>query len=115
MISIKDKSVLASLLMVEYDEALIDILMWLIDEFPDRIVFTCGYRAGDKGVHGTIPCRAVDLRSWTFRSPDRAANYINMVWEYDHKRPEKKVAVFHDSGSGFHFHVQVCSRTRRRA
>jgi len=115
MISVKDKSVLASLLMVEYDETLIDILMWLIDEYPERVVFTCGHRASDKGIHGTIPCRAVDLRSWTFRSPDRAANYINMVWEYDPKRPEMTVALFHDSGEGPHFHIQSHPNTRRRA
>ena len=114
VISIKDKSVLYSLLAVEYDETLIDILMWLADEYPERIIITCGYRPGDKGVHGTIPCRGVDLRSRIFKSPDRVVNYINLVWEYDHTRPEKKVALFHDVGKGYHFHIQTHPNTRRK-
>ena len=114
MISIKDKSVLFSLMIVEYDEKLIDILSWLIDEYPERIVFTCGYRPGDKGIHGTLPCRAVDLRSWTFSRPERVANYINMVWEYDFKRPDMQVALFHNAGSGLHFHIQCHANTRKR-
>ena len=114
MISIKDRSVLISLLQAEYDETLIDIIAWLAVEYPERIVITCGYRAGDKGVHGTKPCRGIDIRSWTFKHPKRVANYINLEWEYDYKRPHKVVAYVHDSGSGIHFHIQCHSNTRRR-
>ena len=113
MISVKDKSVLFSLLSVEYHETLIEILVWLVGEYPENLVITCGYRPGDSGVHGTMPCRAVDLRSWTFKAPDRVCNYINMVFEYDYKRPEMKVALFHDVGKGLHFHIQVHPNTRR--
>jgi len=114
MTSIKDKSVVFSLLSVEYNQKLISVLMWLIDEYPEQVVFTSGYRPGDKGVHGTLPCRAVDIRSWVFKRPDRLCNYINFVWEYDYKRPAMKVAVFHDVGSGPHVHLQVHVNTRRR-
>ena len=81
MISIKDKSVLCSLLSAEYSEKLIEILMWLVGEYPEQVVITCGYRPGDSGVHGTKPCRGIDIRSWTFKRPDRVCNYINMVWQ----------------------------------
>ena len=113
MISLKDKSVLYSLLEVEYDKTLIDIISWLAGEYPEQVVVTCGYRYGDKGVHGTLPCRGIDIRSWTFKSPDRVANYVNYEWEYDSERPEKSVAVFHDTGSGLHIHLQSHPKTRR--
>jgi len=114
MICIKDKSVLNSLLLVEYDETLVEIISWLAGEYPEAVVFTCGYRHGDKGVHGTIPCRAVDIRSWTFKRPDRVCNYVNFEWEYDSDRPEMKVAIYHDAGSGFHIHLQSHPNTRKR-
>jgi len=114
MICIKDKSVLLSLLSIEYDPKLIEILTWLAGKYPEQIIITCGYRAGDKGVHGTIPCRAVDIRSWTFKHPDRVTNYINYEWVYDSERPGKKVAIFHDAGSGLHIHLQVHRNTRKR-
>ena len=117
MISIKDSSVLISLLHAEYDNILIDIIVWLVGEYPGRIVFTCGYRPGDKGVHGTNPCRGMDIRSRNFKHPDKVANYINYEWIYDPKRPEKKVAIFHDAGKkgNLHIHLQSHPNTRRRA
>jgi len=114
VISIKDRSVLFSLLSSEYHETLIGILMWLAGEYPGRIVLTCGYRPGDKGVHGTKPCRGIDIRSRIFKRPDRVANYINMAWQYDPERPNKKVAIFHDAGSGNHIHLQCHANTKRR-
>jgi len=113
MICIKDKSVLNSLFLVEYDKTLVEIISWLAGEYPEAVVITCGYRAGDKGVHGTLPCRGIDIRSWSFKSPDRVANYINYEWEYDPKRPDKKVALYHNVGSGLHIHLQSHLRTRR--
>ena len=112
MIRIKDSSILFNLLRVPYDGTLIDILVWLEEQYPGHVVFTSGFRSGDKGVHGTIPCRAVDLRSRIFKKPEEVANYINYHWEYDYKRPEIKVCVYHDSGQGPHFHIQVHPNTR---
>lgn len=111
MIKIKDSSVLYSLLRVPFDETLISVLVWLDDQYPGRVVITSGYRSGNS-IHGTIPCRAVDLRSWIFKDPELRANYINHMWEYDHKRPDKKVCVYHDSGRGLHFHIQVHPNTK---
>ena len=114
MIPIKDSSVLISLLQTEYDSILIDIIVWLSHEFPNRIVITCGYRPGDPGVHGTNPCRGIDIRSWTFKHPAKKVNYINLCWEYDSERPHKRVAIFHDVGLGSHLHIQSHPNTRRR-
>lgn len=114
MIKIKDSSVLYSLLRVPYDEMLITVLTWIDDQYPGHVVITSGYRPKDKGVHGTVPCRAVDIRSWVFKDPELRANYINHMWEYDYKRPKKQVAFYHDTGSGLHFHIQVHPNTRRR-
>ena len=38
---------------------------------------------------------------------------INKYWIYDPERPEKKVAIYHDAGSGKHIHLQVHPNTRR--
>ena len=116
MISIKDGSVFISLLQVEYHWQLIDIIVWLAHEYPERIIITCGYRPGDKGVHGTNPCRGIDIRSRIFKRPDRVCNFINMTFEYDPARPDKKVALFHDSGikGNLHIHLQSHPNTKRR-
>ena len=117
MIKVKDSSVLYSLLRVPYDETLISILTWIDNEFPGRIIITCGYRPGDPKCHGTIPCRAVDIRSWIFKKPELRMNYINHVWQYDYKRPTMKVCVYHESKPGaddWHFHLQSHPNTRRR-
>jgi len=116
MISIKDKSVLYNIMRVPYDETLIGVIMWLDGQFPDRIIITSGYRPGS-GVHGTTPCRAVDIRSWIFKDPELRANYINHAWEYDYERPNKLVCLYHESKPGaddWHFHIQVHKNTRLR-
>ena len=116
MIRVKDSSVLFSLLRVPYDEMLMSVLIWIDDQYPGMIVITCGYRPGDPKCHGTVPCRAVDLRSWVFKDPELACNYINHVWEYDFKRPHMKVADVHPNrgASGTHIHIQVHPNTRLR-
>lgn len=117
MIRLKDSSVLYSLGRVPYDEMLLTILTWIDDQYPGMVVMTCGYRPGDPGVHGTIPCRGTDIRSWVFKNPELVRNYINHMWEYDFKRPDMQVCVYHESKPGaddWHFHIQVHSNTRLR-
>ena len=114
MIHIKDSLVLVSLFQVKYDTTLVNILTELDIKYPDHVVITCGYRKGDKGVHGSIPCRGVDIRSWVFKNPVSVCNYINSNWEYDFNRPEKFVALLHTAGSGTHIHLQTHPNTRRR-
>ncbi len=78
----------------------------VIYNLPGNIVITSAFRNGDDGVHGTEPLRGVDLRG-------NYANEINSEWIYDPKRPQMKVAIYHDTGSGWHTHVQVHPNTIR--
>ena len=115
MIQIKDISVMEGILQVAFDSMIIEILKWVDSEWLNKLVITSGYRAGDTGVHGTDPCRGVDLRSWVFKNPIEIKNLINKYWVYDPDRPKKMVCVYHKvNGGGWHFHVQVCSKTRLR-
>lgn len=115
-IEVKDVDVLRSLINRRWDPVLLDIALWVAQEYG--LCFTQGWRdegrAGD--VHNTDPLRAMDLRSWFYR-PDEALEIearINAIWIYDHNRPEKQCAWIHDSGRGIHFHVQVHPHTKRR-
>jgi len=115
-IQIKDVHVLKALLNRRIDGRLLEIILWVAQEYG--LCFTEGWRdlgrSGD--VHNTDPLRAVDLRSWFYR-PDVAKEIeaaINARWSYDHRRPEKNCAWIHNSGQGVHFHVQVHPNTRRR-
>lgn len=79
------------------------------------MMVTCAYRKKrhPNDLHGTNPVRAKDIRSWCYDKPTQVVNVINKVWEYDYKRPGKKVAVYHNSGEGYHIHLQVHPNTRR--
>lgn len=97
---------------------LIKIASWLTG-ITEELVFTSGYRdkliyGKDSGIHGTDPLRAFDIRSYIYKSPKNIENRINSVWTYDHKRPHLKVAVYHDTGLGVHFHIQVHDNTKAR-
>ena len=113
MIAIKDTPVLMQLMTMEYHPRLVMIVAYITDMW-DRTVITSAYRGGDKGVHGTDPCRAVDIRSWIFSNPTKVTARINQDWEYDPERPEMIVALYHDIGKGEHIHLQVHNNTRRR-
>ena len=115
MIAVKDRTVLNSLLDVSFDPILMRIIWWIDESWPDLLTITCGYRRGDIGsVHATIPCRGIDIRSWVYKDPWKVARRINKEWIYDPERPEKKVCKLHDSGSGYHMHIQSHANTRRR-
>lgn len=115
MIRIKDQDVLTGLMMVPFASQLIDVLCWVDWYWPEEVVITSGFRPGDAGVHGQDPCRGVDLRSRAFRMhPGYVESKINEHWEYDPERPGKyTVCFYHDTGSGFHFHLQSHPNTRR--
>ena len=94
------------------DAKLIAVLDDLI-EYTGPVMVTSLYRDGP-GVHGTHPVRGIDIRC---RHPIAARAYeslVNIEWEYDTKRPEKKVALAHDVGRGYHLHLQVHPNTRKR-
>ena len=114
MVSVKDIDVLTELLAGPYHTKLVDVLRWLESLYPGRMTITSGYRKHDTGIHGTIPCRAIDLRSRNYTNPRKIEEHINETYIYDPERPELRVAVIHDSGQGTHLHLQTCARTIRR-
>lgn len=91
---------------MEYFELL---FIGVTDEEP---VITSQLRIGDRGVHGTLPLRAHDFSCSDKELGEKLADDINKAWEYDYKRPHKRVAMFHDVGQGPHIHLQVHPNTR---
>ncbi len=96
-----------------YHVKLIDIILWM-DTTGYKIIITSAYRPGDPGVHGTIPGRGIDIRSSGFSDPQAAVDKINAKWEYDPHRPDKDVAIYHNTGRGWHLHIQAHNLTRDR-
>jgi len=115
MIEIKDPEVLIGLLKWQYHSKLQELMYWVVTHYSN-VTLTEGYRKQRhrNDLHGTIPVRAIDIRSWNFPDPGKIEDRINGAWEYDPTRPGMKCAVFHDSGEGPHFHLQVHKRTRMR-
>ena len=108
MFKVKDLTIL------NLHEKLIEIAEHLQQQFQLEVVTSC-YRPEDKGVHGTMPVRGLDLRCNVFAGPD-IADYINVLWQYDPDRPDKKVALYHRAypEGGWHLHLQVHDHTRRK-
>ena len=113
MICVKEHRVLVGMLAVPFHPTLIELVLWFCVRFSDT-TFTSAYREGDPGVHGTIPCRALDIRSSKFENPWDVVDEVNRHWEYDFERPEKKCAIYHNIGLGPHIRLQVHSNTRKR-
>jgi len=113
MIIVKNKKIFLNLLLVGYDPLLVSILGYIDKKFGKAII-TGGYRKGDKGVHGTIPCRGLDIRSHVYYNPsaDAIVEDINNKWQYDPNRPNKQIAMVHDVGAGIHIHLQVHPNTK---
>lgn len=88
------------------------VLHWFWKRYFDVIV-TSAWREQDSGIHNTDPLRAVDLRSWVFPDPEARADEINRAWLYDPLRTRLNVCIYHDTGRGVHFHIQVHDRTVR--
>lgn len=113
MIIVKNKKIFLNLLLVGYDPLLVSILGY-VDKKYGKAIITSGHRPGDKGVHGTIPCRGLDIRSHVYYNPsaEDIVSDINNKWEYDPKRPKKNVAMVHSVGTGgIHIHFQVHPNT----
>jgi len=97
----KDYGVFEQIMANRYHFKLISILWWIYNKYD--MFITCGYRSGDNGVHGSDPCRGVDLRSWFLEDPQAVADDINAHWTYDPARTSKKCAKFH----------AVCSKCKK--
>lgn len=94
-----------------YDDELDYLCIWLEAELGIEFTETSGYRPGDKGVHGAIPCRGRDLRCRDAFVGQAVCDFINRSWTYDPDRPELKVALYHGEGMNAHIHLQVHPHT----
>jgi hypothetical protein len=95
------------------DKKLRRLLLWLEDSTGLEFTITSQYRENDKGVHGQIPLRGIDLRMRDELIGERVRDCVNINWFYDPKRPDKKCAVLHGEGANLHLHIQVHANTER--
>ena len=108
-IQLKSWKVFKAFLLVPYHPKMIALAEWVATRLSS-IVFTSAYREGE-GVHGTKPCRGIDIRSYIYEDPKKVVDDINEHWEYDSDRSYLKCAVLHDVGKGVHIHLQVHPNT----
>lgn len=119
MIQIKNIYVLESILSHSFHPKLTAIIIWTRHQLKelgenDDLIITEGFRRS-KHRNDLHPLgRAADLRSWIYKNPRLICNHINKHWAYDPSRPTYKVCVYHDSGKGIHFHIQVHPLTVKR-
>ena len=115
MIEIKDPSVCLGMLLWQYHHKLCQVFNWLLHRYSN-VTFTETYRPKQHAndLHGTIPVRAIDIRSWNYPDPLQIQADINKKWEYDPARPDMMCCVYHGKGKEKHFHIQVHKRTRMR-
>ena len=93
------------------------LLIVIVREVSNRYdlwTITCGSRPGDIRCHGMIPLRALDLRCRDKELGKLIEHHTNEAWIYDPNRPSKRVCIFHDTGFGYHLHLQVHPATQRR-
>lgn len=113
-IEVKNDHVLKSLLVHPFDPKLIEVVCWIMRDNEGGVI-TEGFRIQKhkNDLHGLIPVRAIDIRSWCYSNPASIEKRINFYWQYDYNRPDMKVCFFHND-QGEHFHIQVHPHTRRR-
>lgn len=87
------------------------LLAWLETRLGFILRITSLYRIGDDGVHGTLPLRGADLGCHVESIARIIVDLINAHWVYDPSRLQYAVAIAHDTGKGFHIHVQVHNNT----
>jgi hypothetical protein len=90
-----------------------EITCALEERFGEKTI-TSLYRIGDKGVHGMLPLRGIDLRCTSKEHGEEVEKWVNDKWVYNPNNPEKNCCLFHNVGSGYHLHLQVHPNTRRR-
>lgn len=115
MIQIKNTEVLKSMLVYPAHPKLIELLQWVSCRYS-KVVFTGMYECRDyPSTHSTLPfVRAMDIRSSIYPDPKAVEADINEHWLYDPDRPWMQCALFHNSGRGWHFHLQVHDNTIQR-
>jgi len=93
MIQVKSAVVMQELIVVPWHPMLKEIIFWTMRQWSGHIIFTSGFRLGDKGVHGQDPLRGTDLRSRGFEAPQEVEHAINQEWDYG-KEPHQ-VCLYH--------------------
>lgn len=94
---------------------LASVLTDLEDEFGEKVITSLWRKKGpgESGVHETIPLRAVDIRETNRSIGTIIEDWINIRYEYDPHRPSMMVAIHHNTGWGWHLHLQVHPRTKK--
>lgn len=108
-IKIKDCQVMRHALEQPCDRKLVALAIWCSVRWS-HFTITSAYRPEDPGVHGTIPCRGLDVRSWELKDPEKLVEDVNKHWVYDPERLWLKCALYH--GPPWHIHLQVHPRTK---
>ena len=116
---VKDKASLFPMMRSLYHHKMMDVFKWILKHYPTfPIVITSTYRPKSRGVHGTLACRGIDLRSRHVKQivKEDIERMLNKYFEYDFERPSKQVCYLRpkDYKSGPHFHIQVHPNTQRR-
>jgi len=93
------------------DKTLRTIADWLEERTGFEFTMTSTFRIDDKGVHGTLPLRGIDLRCREASLGKNIEALINGEWEYDPRRPGLKCAFLHGEGANLHLHIQVHPNT----
>lgn len=96
------------------DMRLREIADWIEKETGLEFTVTSLYRINDKGVHGQLPCRGIDLRMRDMFIGKEIERTINDEYIYDPNRPEMKCAILHGEGANLHLHLQTHPHTRVR-
>ena len=92
-------------------EKLREILRWVELETGLEFTITSIYRNGDKGVHGQLPVRGIDLRMRDETAGKAIERLINNNWSYDKKRKDLNCCLLHGEDFNMHLHVQVHDNT----
>ena len=116
----KNVTVLKRAHRVGWHPILLEVYLFLEYDFTEyaegELLLTSTWRPApihpkDSRMHMTEPLRAFDIRSRHIEHPVALRNRINKRWTYDPFRSKYRVAMYHNTGQGWHFHVQVHDRT----
>jgi hypothetical protein len=92
-----------------------DIIDYIAETYGLVITETYRKKRHLNDLHGEVPVRAYDIRTWCYS--DKLAleimHNVNQQWSYDPSRPDMECFIIHDSGHGRHAHIQVHPNTRR--
>lgn len=121
-----EDSALWSLMRVRMSHKLNVVWTWILERLEhlgyEEVVWTSFYRPwreGETGVHSIIPCPVLDffVPGMGYKDIELFENEVNSHWSYGKVNPktdeEYKVIQWHDTGRGFHFHLQTQNETHK--